>query len=153
MALKCQPDHAKGERKAEERFKEVSSAYDVLGDEAKRKEYDEVRRLGAMSGGRGPSGGGPGGFTFNVEDRELALVAWALEENAGYLPRAAVEERGWSHRDARRLLKEWEQRGWLEKDPNRGNSRKVTIELAALAAQVPNLPSPAQPPNPAQGAK
>jgi hypothetical protein len=86
-------------------------------------------------------------------DRELALVAWALEENEGYLPRVAVEERGWSHRDARRLLKEWEHRGWLEKDPNRGNSRKVTIELEALAAQVPNPPRPAQPPNPAQGGK
>ena len=33
---------------AEERFKEVSAAYDVVGDEAKRKEYDEVRKLGPM---------------------------------------------------------------------------------------------------------
>ena len=31
---------------AEERFKEISAAYDVVGDEEKRKEYDEVRRLG-----------------------------------------------------------------------------------------------------------
>ena len=56
----------------EERFKEVSAAYDVLGDEAKRKEYDEVRRLGPMGnpfGGGNPfagfgggGAGGPGGF-------------------------------------------------------------------------------------------
>ena len=56
----------------EERFKEVSAAYDVLGDDAKRKEYDEVRRLGpvgsAFGGGNpfanfgGGGAGGPGGF-------------------------------------------------------------------------------------------
>src|SRR5690349_926755 len=57
----------------EERFKEISSAWDVLGDAAKRKEYDEVRRLGPMAGsfagGAGPGfGGQPGGFSFNIGD-------------------------------------------------------------------------------------
>ena len=42
---------------SEERFKEISAAYDVLGDPAKRKEYDEVRRLGPMGGAFGGSGG------------------------------------------------------------------------------------------------
>ena len=63
------PDTHPGDTKAEERFKEVSAAYDVLGDEAKRKEYDEVRRLGPMGGGFGGPGGfdgAPGGFNFNV---------------------------------------------------------------------------------------
>src|SRR4051812_45603393 len=47
----------------EEQFKEVSAAWDVLGDAAKRKEYDEVRRLGPMAGGfGGPGRGGAGGF-------------------------------------------------------------------------------------------
>lgn len=53
----------------EEQFKEVSAAWDVLGDTARRKEYDEVRRLGPMAGGFGA--GGPGGFgngSFRVED-------------------------------------------------------------------------------------
>ena len=40
------PDTHPGDAAAEERFKEVSAAYDVLGDDAKRKEYDEIRRLG-----------------------------------------------------------------------------------------------------------
>ncbi|HET6915610.1 MAG TPA: DnaJ domain-containing protein, partial [Acidimicrobiales bacterium] len=40
LAKQYHPDANPG---SEEKFKEVSAAYDVLGDEAKRKEYDEVR--------------------------------------------------------------------------------------------------------------
>ena len=58
LAKQFHPDANPG---AEDRFKEISAAYDVLGDAAKRKEYDEVRRLGA-SGRSGLGGfGGPGG--------------------------------------------------------------------------------------------
>ena len=46
----------------EERFKEVSEAYDVLSDSAKRKEYDEARELFASGGPRFAGGGFPGGF-------------------------------------------------------------------------------------------
>ena len=45
------PDANPGDTAAEERFKEISAAYDVVGDEAKRKEYDEVRRLGPVGAG------------------------------------------------------------------------------------------------------
>ncbi len=76
LAKRYHPDQNPG---SEERFKEVSAAYDVLGDAAKRKEYDEVRRLGPVgnpfAGARaGPGGmggmGGTGGFsgTFTTED-------------------------------------------------------------------------------------
>ena len=65
LARDLHPDKNPGDAVAEEKFKELASAYDVLGDEAKRKEYDEVRAMGPSAmGGRG----GPGGFTFNVED-------------------------------------------------------------------------------------
>src|SRR5215210_5084401 len=52
----------------EERFKEVSAAYDVLGDESKRKEYDEVRKLGPVGAGFGGGGGDPfgNGNPFNT---------------------------------------------------------------------------------------
>src|ERR1039457_6637670 len=68
LAKQFHPDANPG---SEERFKEISAAYDVLGDAAKRKEYDDVRRLGpAGFGGFGGPGahGGPGGATFRVED-------------------------------------------------------------------------------------
>jgi molecular chaperone DnaJ len=64
LARDSHPDTHPGDSKAEDRFKEVSSAYDVLGDDAKRKEYDEVRRLGPSGGFGGP--GAPGGYNFNV---------------------------------------------------------------------------------------
>ena len=67
LARDSHPDTHPGDAASEERFKEVSSAYDVLGDDAKRKEYDEVRRLGPAGGGFGPGpGSGAGGHSFNV---------------------------------------------------------------------------------------
>jgi molecular chaperone DnaJ len=68
LSRQYHPDTNKGDATAEERFKEISAAYDVVGDEARRKEYDEVRRLGPMAGGMGGPGGG-GGFRFeNISD-------------------------------------------------------------------------------------
>ena len=68
LAKKLHPDANPGDEAVEERFKEVASAYDVLGDASKRKAYDEVRRLGPMAGAFGPDGPGPaGGFNVNFE--------------------------------------------------------------------------------------
>ena len=58
LAKQYHPDANPGDKEAEERFKEISAANDVLGDAEKRKEYDEVREM--VASGVGP--GGPGGF-------------------------------------------------------------------------------------------
>lgn len=73
LAKENHPDAKPGDVAAETRFKEISAAYDVIGDADKRKEYDEVRRLGPMSNpfGGGGGGGNPfgaGGANFRVDD-------------------------------------------------------------------------------------
>jgi len=64
LAKENHPDTNPG---TEERFKEISAAYDVVGDAEKRKEYDEVRARGPVGGFGGVPGGGGGG-TFRMED-------------------------------------------------------------------------------------
>src|SRR5438105_7219024 len=58
LAKKYHPDANANDPKAGERFKEISEANNVLGDSEKRKQYDEMRRLGAFDGGFGGFGGG-----------------------------------------------------------------------------------------------
>ncbi|WUD74498.1 molecular chaperone DnaJ [Streptomyces sp. NBC_00510] len=67
LAREFHPDANKGDAKAEERFKEISEANDVLSDPKRRKEYDEGRALFGNGGFRtGPAG--PGGFGFDLGD-------------------------------------------------------------------------------------
>lgn len=87
LAKKHHPDSNQNDPKSAERFKEISEAYQVLGDVEKRKHYDEMRRLGAFDspemgaargrrpgaaggaqGASGASGAGPGSFKFEDFD-------------------------------------------------------------------------------------
>lgn len=66
LARENHPDKNPGDKVAEDRFKKAAEAYDVVGDEAKRKEYDDLKKLlasGGIRGGFGSGGAGfPGGF-------------------------------------------------------------------------------------------
>ncbi len=69
LAREFHPDANKGDAKAEERFKEISEANDVLSDAKRRKQYDEGRALFGNGGMRpGPGAGGTGGFNFDLGD-------------------------------------------------------------------------------------
>ena len=78
LARELHPDKTKGDKKLEDRFKAVSEAYDILGDDKKRREYDEAREAFKsgrippnMQSGQGFDGGdfadmfGPGGDIFS----------------------------------------------------------------------------------------
>src|SRR6266513_833298 len=84
LAAKHHPDKNPSDAKAADRFKEISEAYHVLGDAEKRKQYDEMRRLGAFGGfgdsrtragarprGGAPPGGGFSGGNFTFEDIDI----------------------------------------------------------------------------------
>lgn len=64
LARELHPD-TNSDPKAEEKFKAVSAAYDVVGDPDKRKEYDEFREAVGSGGMRFPGGGGG---SFNTSD-------------------------------------------------------------------------------------
>ena len=68
LAREFHPDANKGDAKAEERFKEISEANDILGDPKRRKEYDEARALFGNGGFRGGPGGPGGSFNFDLGD-------------------------------------------------------------------------------------
>jgi molecular chaperone DnaJ len=71
LARQNHPDANEGDPAAEERFKEIQGAYDVLSDAEKRKQFDTFGANGARGGGA-PGGSGPGGFTYeNVDLSDL----------------------------------------------------------------------------------
>jgi molecular chaperone DnaJ len=65
LARQYHPDRNAGDKRAEERFKEISQAHDVLSDPDKRKAYD---RGGVLGGFGMPGGFDPGSFSGNFSD-------------------------------------------------------------------------------------
>jgi len=57
LALKHHPDRNKNTKDAEEKFKEIQEAYDVLSDETKKANYDQFGHAGVGAGGPGPGNG------------------------------------------------------------------------------------------------
>jgi len=64
LAMQLHPDRNPGDKKAEEKFKEASHAYDILSDAQKRAAYDRMGHA-AFEGGMGGAGAGAGGFDFS----------------------------------------------------------------------------------------
>src|SRR3954465_11003027 len=75
LVREVHPDRNPGDEAAEARFKEVQSAYDVLSDPEKRKQYD---RLGATNGRTAP-----GGTTFDFGAFDLGDIFGGLFNRGG----------------------------------------------------------------------
>ena len=68
LAKQYHPDANPGDKSAEQKFKEINEAYDVLKDQQKRAAYDRFGHQafeGGMGGGRGPGGGAGFGPEFS----------------------------------------------------------------------------------------
>jgi molecular chaperone DnaJ len=72
LAVQFHPDKNPGNKEAEEKFKEISEAYEVLSDEDKKHKYDQFGHAAFGGGGPGPGGFGGGGFAGGI-DLEEAL--------------------------------------------------------------------------------
>src|SRR6476659_5081418 len=80
LAAKHHPDKNPNDPKAADTFKAISEAYQTLGDADKRKQYDQMRQLGAFggfggaprgAGTRGASGSAAGGPNVRFEDFDI----------------------------------------------------------------------------------
>lgn len=69
LAQQYHPDKNPGDKSAEDKFKEVSGAYEILSDSEKRTQYDTFGYVGNPPPPRQPPGGfGFGGFNINIDD-------------------------------------------------------------------------------------
>src|SRR5688500_2678393 len=140
-AKQYHPDSNKGDPKSADRFKEISEAYNVLGDAEKRKQYDDMKRLGAFGdfaqrrgggfGGARPGGpGGPGapGGTgtsggFRFEDVDIGGLGGLGDLFSSMFGGGAANARG------------------RQAGPERGQSIEATLNIpfrvAALGGKVP----------------
>jgi len=81
-----------------------------------------------------------------LSQAELDMIRWALEENDGYLSLADIMANGKGQGETRRLAHEWETRGWLVKDSQNGNKRRVTDDLRQIAYKLQTLQTLQTPP-------
>ncbi len=112
LAKKYHPDSTGGDKAKEARFKDVSNAYDVLGDEQKRAQYDAIRASPQFPPGFGGFGGasgdrhagfGGGGFSPNLGDLFSQMFSGGAPggPNVRYTYTNAGEPRGRDPRDPR----------------------------------------------------
>src|SRR6266545_4999112 len=83
LAMEYHPDRNNGDKVAEERFKEITEAYEVLRDAEKRAAYDRYGMAGIRRGGPGGPGGGESGFGFTHFDLSEALNIFMRDFGGG----------------------------------------------------------------------
>ena len=85
LAIKYHPDKNPGNKEAEEKFKEINEAHDVLSDKQKRARYDQFGHAGVGGAGAGgnPFGGQGGAFNFNGQSFNFDFGGGAFDDILG----------------------------------------------------------------------
>lgn len=127
LARKYHPDTNPGDDAAEERFKEISGAYDVVGDEEKRASYDQARAMGPVGGGFGGSGGSSnGGFGF--EGVDLGDIFGSVFGGGGHGGRTFGDQPGGRHARIKRPGRDQEARLTISFDEAmRGTTTSISL--------------------------
>lgn len=132
LAREHHPDAAGGD---EDRFKEISAAYDVIGNEERRREYDEARRLGPA--GAGGFASGPDGFNVrfdNLDDLDLSGMFGNLfgrgRRGGGPVPVRGVDQESRIHLGFREAVEGVETSVSLWNDAD-GAARRVKVRVPA----------------------
>ena len=95
LAMQHHPDKNPGNKAAEEKFKEISHAYDVLSDDQKRAAYDRYGHDAFNQGGMGASGGnGAGGFDFSSGFADIFEDLFGMGGGRGRGGEASASTRG-----------------------------------------------------------
>jgi molecular chaperone DnaJ len=126
LAAKYHPDKNASDPKAADRFKEISEAYGVLGDADKRKQYDQMRALGAFGGfggaRRAPGAGAGAGPNVRFEEFDIGGLG-GLGDLFSSMFGGGAQGRG------------------RARGPERGQDVEVTLEVpfrvAALGGKIP----------------
>ena len=144
LAVKYHPDKNPGDKQAEERFKEINEAYEVLGDPSKRARYDQLgasyqdwQRRGAPGGFDWSqwTGGAPGGVRVEVGDLN-DLLGGGFSEFFEALFGGAGARQGFGRQAARG--RDVEQRVPISLDEAyRGGSRTVRAGRRKLEVKIP----------------
>ena len=103
LAIKYHPDKNPGDKEAEEKFKEVSEAHEVLSDKQKRARYDQFGHAGVNGGAGNPFGNGGNPFgNFNGQSFSFEFGGGGLDDILGSLfgfgPGARRPRRGTDYR-------------------------------------------------------
>ncbi len=87
LAVKYHPDKNPGNKEAEEKFKEINEAHDVLSDKQKRARYDQFGHAGVGGAGGNPFAGGGnsfgGGFNYNGQTFNFDFGGGGLDDILG----------------------------------------------------------------------